>query len=155
MIKIVKIRNASDDYRKDNQHHIAKKLLAMQKVVNKTIKNNVIIVSVCVCYWPPVCRVCLNYKVVEFQPRKPISPKHRFCSLLLHSYSWIDLPYPTAAQCPPGGGNPLLPRRSLHIRPSCIRTGSYSHPGVTCIRTSITILLIPVSQVSPVRRQQE
>ena len=32
----------------------------------------------CVCYWPPVCGVCSNYEVVEFQPRKVTPPKpHR------------------------------------------------------------------------------
>ena len=36
--------------------------------------TNRVVLSCCFCYWPPVCEVCPNYEVVEFQPRTFTTP---------------------------------------------------------------------------------
>ena len=46
----------------------------------------------CCCYWPPVREVCLNYEVMDFQPRTLTTPdlgSVTYCYLHL-----LDLPYP-------------------------------------------------------------
>ena len=104
-------------------------------------------VFVCMCYRPPVRGVCPNYEVVEFQPWKVTHPQPRICCLLLHIYTFPAPPSIPIVLCPYGGGGiPLLNRRFLHWCHSCLRTGSSTHMGITCLLP--IILMFPAYPIS-------
>ena len=90
-----------------------------------------------VCYRPPVCGVCPNYEVVEFQNFTVTPPEYRLCPLVLRIYYCPTSPSLPAIQCTSRVGIPLLPRHPLHQRLPCFCTGSSVHLGVTCLRPSI------------------
>ena len=92
------------------------------------------------CYWPPVCGLFLNYKVVEFQPRTVTPPKNQALSLIVTNLFLTHLPSPPSVRFTSDGGSPLLPQHPLHRRPTCFHTGSSAHPGVTCLRPIIPII---------------
>ena len=103
---------------------------------------------VCVCYWPPVREVCPNYEVAMFQPSKLTTPDLGFVAYFFTAYLLNPTqPLFLLFNVYPGGGSPLLSRFPGHRRPSCRRTGSPAHLGVTRLRPSIlkTITHLPLT----------
>ena len=68
------------------------KILEVSNILERLNDTNVPAVlklqasGVCVCDLPLILGVCLNYEVVEFQPRTVTPLKPRLRCLLLHSY---------------------------------------------------------------------
>ena len=80
----------------------------------------------CCCYWPPVCEVCPNYEVVEFQPRTLTTPdlgSVAYCYVLL-----LDPSYPLllpSKVLPPLPSSSVFPLHSIIFPPG--RHTSPSH----------------------------
>ena len=98
------------------------------------------LINMCVCYRPPVRGVCTNDEVVEFQTWTVTLLEPRICCLLLRIYSCPAPPSLPTVRRPSRGFIPLLPQHPLHQIPSCIRTRSSAHLGVTYICPSTPML---------------
>ena len=86
--------------------------------------------------WPPVRALCLNYKVVMFQPQKGISPDldsdtNCYVTMLLSPIP----PFLSTARCPPGGETRSRPF-SLSIANRHVPT--QDHPPTRASPVSIT-----------------
>ena len=87
---------------------------------------------------PPVREVCPNYEVVMFQSRigTPLdlgSLDNFYVDILVIT----DPNFSNRNLMCARGGYLLMPPSTLPYRPSCLQTGSFAHPGVTCLCPSI------------------
>ena len=84
--------------------------------------------------WTLVREVFPKCEVVIFQPRKGTAQD--LGSIANFYVAIILIPGRTFSAChhiSTRGGYPLMPLLSLPFRPSCLHTGLFSHPGITCL----------------------